>query len=177
MVNRAVSMLVSVVVVACICLAMWAIFPAYHLIPLAFFIPGCFCCNSGTPCTHCSTGRGPDSYQVDIAGITNGSCGTCTNINASHILANIADCAWAVNINECSGSFGSITAQWGSGLFGPDDLLVDLDCTALCGQVRWLNTYGSTQDCTTVSGLSVTLYANSLTLCGGGSATATITAL
>ncbi len=63
--------------------AFFAVLSWATLTPLAFqFSMGCSC---GAPrCDECSTL--PDQYQVVIAGVANGSCTTCTSLNATYIL-------------------------------------------------------------------------------------------
>lgn len=61
---------------------------AVCLWPVAFFIPGCFCCG----CTDCSfcTGDCPTRYQIVITGLS-GGC----SVNGTYIVAR--------NNNECGG--------------------------------------------------------------------------
>ncbi len=47
--------------------------------------PGCKCCG-GVPCDQCSDGSLSNSYQLDISGVANGTCATCTDVNGTWIV-------------------------------------------------------------------------------------------
>ncbi len=52
--------------------------------------PGCKCCAANV-CTFCAEGSMSNSYQVDITGVTNGTCSTCTDVNGTWIVDNYGD--------------------------------------------------------------------------------------
>ena len=90
--------------------------PAERLIfPRLNFWTGCLpdesCCGileCGTEL--CDDGDAPEQYQIDLAGITNGDCSNCGNLNASYILTNCQEnvdrCTWNIeftNVCDCGG--------------------------------------------------------------------------
>lgn len=66
----------------------------------AYGLTGCPCC-SGTPspvictCTNCPSGSAQTWELVSIAGVTNGSCGSCTSYNGTNIqFLHSTGCQW-----------------------------------------------------------------------------------
>jgi hypothetical protein len=51
-------------------------------------MPGYPCCceKEEEECTACDGGKAPTEYQVEIAGIVNGTCGDCTDLNDTYVL-------------------------------------------------------------------------------------------
>jgi hypothetical protein len=76
-----------------------SLFFALGCAPLAFFQSQCPCC--GTPCTACTNGTMSQTVQVDVAGITNGTCVDCNDLNATYILSisisGGSPCIWGYN--------------------------------------------------------------------------------
>lgn len=54
------------------------------------------CC--GTPCPVCTNGTMPQTIQVDVSGVTNGTCSDCNDLNATYIVAvdsaGASKCTW-----------------------------------------------------------------------------------
>jgi hypothetical protein len=144
----------------------------------------------------------PTQYQVDIAGIVNGSsCVNCNNLNTTFILTPSDDlfipyqCCLEYPVNACfkfSPSFAVLNWCDGGFLFrtyyitvefvyDPDVpeyyIAVTLQLAASGNTIYWKKTYASKPSCTQ-SGLELPFFSqSSTTLCNAASATCTITAL
>lgn len=61
------------------------LFNSLMLCPVAFFWGGCGCCG-GCACEECTEGEYDCTYQIELAGITNGTCSSCGDLNATYIV-------------------------------------------------------------------------------------------
>jgi hypothetical protein len=61
-------------------------------VPL-FFFPTCSCC--GFACLGiCNNGTTRPTMQVELTGITDGTCSECTNLNSTWVLPATSTCTW-----------------------------------------------------------------------------------
>jgi hypothetical protein len=87
------------------------------LLPVAMFMPGCWCCSNAVVCAHCS-GTVPASVQVDVSGVANGTglgvgCGAaeCAGFNDSFVLPATASCFYHIPQTSCHAT-GLVTFQF-----------------------------------------------------------------
>lgn len=61
------------------------------------------CCSTGGDCNACNNGTCHTSYQVDIVGITDVSCGSCSGLNGTYVVTGAcvggSPCAWTQTIS------------------------------------------------------------------------------
>lgn len=95
--------------------AIACLWPAYGMFAFATgfgWWTGCGCC--GGTCANCSTSP-TTTYQIDISGVTNGTCTDCAHVNRSYIVTSTASCtACAVGAPCCQWSLSASTTLCGT---------------------------------------------------------------
>lgn len=160
--------------------------------PWAFFWADCPCCGT-CPCEPAT------NFQVDIAGVVNNSCVSCTNLDGTYYLTQgtttcggfTADCVWkysntsmgdpCVQFATCNGMCIELIQDEGT-----DSTALRIFSVPFVGGVGcsgygkaegrftkdWL---GGTKDCTVYSSLDVPFLTNATTACDFSAATCTVT--
>jgi len=133
------------------------------------------CCCAGGPCSSCSSGMMP-SFLVTIAGIAEGSCGSCSYFNNPFVLEQ-----WT---NECALDYAVSPAVCGIDEIrlllsaGPQyHLAVELRASNF-PILRFMKNLGSSKpNCESISGESLPWEYEGSWTCDGSSATCTVSAL
>lgn len=153
----------------------------------------CCCDPEGGECA--CTGTVPAQFQIDLAGLVDGSNCTCDEFNGTHVIdfdfTTFQQCAWREGLSP-AGSFALLTIHiyLGNGLNQFGDVEVDLriqdqttNCPGFQGEsaVFWFrDNGGSAQDCDGFSAYNVPFNTDSPgppDFCDGSAATAELTAL
>ena len=123
------------------------------------------CCCS--PCAYCS-GTLPMQLQLDVSGVTNGTCGSCTSINGTYVLDYYEPngCYWQYAIGTICGL--SVCNAFIHPTFGVVVNIATLQFI-LSGSPPW--------DCASFDGLTIPWNNLGDLNCSAASATVTLTAL
>jgi hypothetical protein len=165
-----------------------SILPVSLLWPVMFFM---CCCECTVSCDACADSTGPCEWQVDIAGVTDGTCPECDELNTSFVVgisvtlcvSIISDpcCQWNGSDDViCGVGSGETTVSvmkdiGGASGFGVDHYLI------ICltrGIVNWIKDYGmSPPECLGINGDTIPFEFSGGGHCNFGSATCALTAL
>lgn len=108
---------------------------------------GCGCCQAGLGCTVCTGTTQTLTVQYDLAGVVEGTCGSCASLNTSYILDWVnsgTKCGYQDLPGAACGVF-ELNFFWGAG--GNNAYVGDVFTTQV---VRFDGTAGATQDCSAV---------------------------
>ena len=130
-------------------------------------------CCCAPECEHCD-GDLPSQYQVVIASLANGNCGSCTSINGTYVLDYVGDCVWEYVFpsNFCNYEKVQVVVGFGGTHF---DVRVKCVLSSDCLDIVWRDAISTPIDCTAYSNTAVTLNQN-IFYCSG-SPTCHVTAL
>jgi hypothetical protein len=88
----------------------WLLWPGTHWLYLAPGVLGFFmcCCEEGCECANCNPAADTCDFQIDISGVSNNTCMTCSNLDGAYIvgpadlIAFLPDCRWQLVETECT---------------------------------------------------------------------------
>lgn len=138
----------------------WLPAEAWLCVPL-FFLPGCACC--AFTCSSCAATTQHGQMQVTISGMTNSSCSSCNDFNATFIVNVIStsSCFYTATISSCGTgtvqfNWGQVGTDWvGTGVnvyttspshvesFSNLDTSSGIDCGVDPSGIVFVNTFGS----------------------------------
>lgn len=138
-------------------------------------------CCCGRSCSECIDGKAANQYQVDISGISTGSCNDCDYYNGSYVLDYVSDCNYLYARSPVCTNLGSFTFEINlrfiSGELRVALSLVNNSTGVRTQLVGFTNVYGSGNvPCMTLSATSVTRTAE-FSICAVTAAACTITTL
>lgn len=149
-------------------------------VPFALMMPAFASCTQ--TCTRCDSNVSACNYQIDIAGVTDQSCGTCSTWNTSYVMAFNSTCAFISSNFTACGSTRTLTlnvAIDGPDIFNPTRQY-KIEVTTVIGgnSAGWRKSLTTTPPaCVSYSGEVLTLVVDTDTTCDFTSSTATVTAL
>lgn len=141
-------------------------------------------CDAVFECDYCTSGTAPESMQVAINGISNGSCSDCTNLEGTYVVPYVgADgaCQWTDEFTKtlCSTSQGIVVSVFVNPPTGGNVMLSVTISPQTSGQpqtFRWDSGNTIDIDCQ-FSAQSVTYESGLTTNCDWTSASITVTAV
>lgn len=143
------------------------------------------CCCPGIQCTHCTTSRGPEEFQIVLAGFTgiDGGCGDCASIDGTYIVQYSDTCIWEYTLPSPICCLAKIVL-YVIDVAGQKGVRVDLKSGTGSSFVTFFNnTYEGLVPCLSLDNEDIPYSTQGLSVCAqvdrcdGSSATCAVTAL
>lgn len=162
----------------------------FDILRVALEVAGCVlamgigiqpCCCGGAACIFCTSGTVADELEVTIAGLANGTCSNCGDLNDTYILQSVgevpAGCCWTYEFSETCG-WDQIVACISHPI--ASDYFLEVSFGRVAGAafvVTYLKNLGSDRPSCNWSALDVPVTAQVEDPCDDDSSTCTVTSL